>query len=222
MVDIRTPKTPTFAGCFADPATGNARTGYTHDAQCVVYAGPDTAYRGRQICFNSSETALGIADVTDKANPQPISSAAYPNVRYAHQGWLTEDQRFFYMNDEGDEGAGVVPGTRTLIWDVSDLDEPVLAGQYIHDNPSTDHNLYVRGNLMYQSNYESGLRVLDVSNPTAPVLVGFFDTAPTGPDTPSMNGSWSNYPYFQSGTVVVTSIAEGLFILKRSDRALVP
>ncbi|HET9275255.1 MAG TPA: choice-of-anchor B family protein, partial [Gemmatimonadales bacterium] len=88
MIDIRNPAQPAFAGCFADPATGRARTGYTHDAQCAVYHGPDTAYAGRQICFNASETALGIADVTDKAAPKAISSASYPNVGYSHQGWL--------------------------------------------------------------------------------------------------------------------------------------
>jgi len=222
MIDIRSPKQPTFAGCFADNATGQQRTGYTHDAQCVVYNGPDQTYRGRQICFNSSETALGIADVTDKASPKAIAHAAYPAVAYAHQGWLTDDHRYFYMNDEGDEGNGLVEGTRTIIWDVNDLDEPVFAGQFVHDNPSTDHNLYVNGNLMYQSNYQSGLRILDISDPLKPVLVGYFDTVPTGQDTAAQDGSWSNYPYFKSGTLIVTSMREGFFILRKSDRILIP
>ena len=82
MIDIRTPADPIFAGCYADPATGNAHTGYTHDAQCVIYRGPDTTYTGREICFNASETHLGIGDVTDKTNPTPISAASYPNVGY--------------------------------------------------------------------------------------------------------------------------------------------
>ncbi len=34
MVDIRSPKSPKFAGCFEED-------GYTHDSQCVVYDGPD-------------------------------------------------------------------------------------------------------------------------------------------------------------------------------------
>jgi len=222
MIDIREPKSPKFAGCFADKSTGNQRTGYTHDAQCVSYHGPDASYAGREICFNSSETAIGIADVTDKAAPKAISHASYPNVAYTHQGWLTDDQRFFYVNDEGDEASGKVAGTRTLIWDVSDLDDPVLAGEYVSDNKAIDHNLYVKDNFMYQSNYTSGLRIFDVSDPKNPRPVGFFDTRPVGSDDPTFAGSWSNYPFFKSGTIVVTSISEGLFLLKRADRPLIP
>ena len=200
--------------------TGQAGTGYSHDAQCVTYEGPDTEHRGRQICLGANETSLSIADVTDKANPIALSRASYPNVQYSHQGWLTEDQRYFYMNDEGDETAGVVAGTRTLIWDVADLDDPVLVGEHIHDNPAIDHNLYVKGNLMYQSNYTSGLRILDISEPEAPRLVGFFDTVPWGEDEAVFDGSWSNYPYFESGTIVVTSGKEGIFLLQK--RPIIP
>ncbi|HUG39200.1 MAG TPA: choice-of-anchor B family protein [Longimicrobiales bacterium] len=220
MVDIRTPRQPTFAGCFSDPETGRAGTGYSHDAQCVTYDGPDAEHRGKHICFGSNETALSIADVTDKRSPVALARSSYPSVQYSHQGWLTDDQRHFYMNDEGDETAGVVAGTRTLIWDVADLDDPVLVGEYIHDNPAIDHNLYVRGNLMYQSNYTSGLRILDISEPEAPRLVGYFDTVPWGEDEAVFDGSWSNYPFFQSGTLVVTSGKEGVFLLRK--RPIIP
>jgi choice-of-anchor B domain-containing protein len=222
MIDIRTPDAPRFAGCFADPATGRAGTGYIHDAQCTVYHGPDKRYSGRQICFNAAETALSIADVTDKSKPVALSRQAYPNVGYAHQGWLTADQKYFYMDDELDELQGLVDGTRTLIWDVSKLDDPVLAGQYISKDKSSDHNLYIVGNMMYQSNYESGLRVVDISDRENPKQVGFFDTVPIGTDAPGFGGSWSNYPFFQSGNVLMTSGAEGLFIVRKHNSQPVP
>ena len=47
MIDVREPANPTFAGCFSDGETGRRGTGYTHDAQCVVYHGPDNDYTGR-------------------------------------------------------------------------------------------------------------------------------------------------------------------------------
>lgn len=222
MIDIRNPDVPKFAGCFADPTTGRAGTGYIHDAQCTVYHGPDSRYTGRQICFNAAETALSIADVTDKSKPVALSRQAYPNVGYAHQGWLTPDQKYFYMDDELDELQGLVDGTRTLIWDVSKLDDPVLAGQYISKDKSSDHNLYVVGNTVYQSNYESGLRVLDISDRLNPKQVGFFDTVPIGVDAPGFGGSWSNYPFFQSGNVLMTSGEEGLFIVRRQNSQPVP
>ena len=217
MLDLSEPASPVFAGCFADTNTGRRGTGYSHDAQCVVYHGPDEEYRGREICLGSNEDALSIADVTDKDNPVAISFATYPHAAYAHQGWLTDDHRFFYMNDEGDEPQGLVEGTRTLIWDLEDLDEPFLAAEYIAETPDTDHNLYILGNLMYQSNYGAGLRILDITDPTDPVEIAFFDNSPYG------GASWSNYPYFKSGVVVMTSTGDGLFIVRNTGRrALIP
>lgn len=214
MIDIRDPKHPAFHGCFSDPRTGNAGTGYSHDAQCVTYAGPHQKYAGREICFGSNETALSIADVTDKQNPIALSRASYPNVQYSHQGWLTPDQRYFFMNDEGDEVSGVAPRTRTIIWDVQDLDDPQVAGMFMGETPASDHNLYIVGDTMYQSNYSSGLRIIDISEPTSPREIGFFDSVPTGNNEAGFTGSWSNYPYFKSGTIIFTSISEGLFVVK--------
>ena len=222
MVDVRDPLHPKFAGCFSDPQTGRQGTGYTHDAQCVVYHGPTTKYQGRQICFGWNETHLSIADVTDKARPVAISRATYPNVGYAHQGWITDDHRYMYENDELDEIQGLVDGTRTLIWDVSDLENPLLAGQYISKNKATDHNLWLVGNTMYQSNYVAGLRVLDITDRLNPKEIGYFDTHPVGPDEPGFEGTWGNYPFFKSGVVAVTSMTEGLFILKKRPTAPVP
>ena len=215
MVNIQDPANPEFAGCFADASTGRAGTGYSHDAQCVIYNGPDTDYTGQEICFNSNETALSISDVTDKENPVALSTGSYPNVAYAHQGWLTDDHGYFYMNDELDEIQGEIVGTRTMIWDVTDLDDPQLVKEHFSENLASDHNLYIQGNLMYQSNYQSGLRILDISDVANPVEVGFFDTVPIGTDAPGFGGSWSNYPYFPSGSIIVTSMNEGLFVVRK-------
>ncbi len=214
MIDLRNPSRPEFAGCFADPSTGRSGTGYSHDAQCVIYDGPDREHAGKQICLGSNETALSIADVTDKENPVALASVSYPNVAYTHQGWLSEDHRYFYQNDEGDEPQGLVEGTRTLVWDLADLDDPVLVKEYIATTPETDHNLYIRGDLMYQSNYGAGLRIIDISVPTDPVEIAFFDTTPYG----GGGGSWSNYPYFESGLIVATSMGDGFFILRNTGR----
>ena len=222
MIDVRTPKNPTFAGCFSDPRTGNAGTGYSHDAQCVTYRGPDQQYVGREICIGSNETAISVADVTDKANPIAISRASHPDVGYTHQGWLTDDHRYFYVNDELDEQSGkgkAAEGTRTMVWDLADLDDPVLLKEHVGVTKAIDHNLYVKGNRMYQANYTSGLRILDISDPANPREVGYFDTYPNN-DNVQFAGSWSNYPYFKSGTIVVTGIGEGLFLVRDRTQAV--
>jgi choice-of-anchor B domain-containing protein len=217
MLDLRTPSRPAFVGCFSDGVTGRRKTGYSHDAQCVIYRGPDPDYQGREVCLASNETAISFADVTDKANPRGIATASYPNVAYAHQGWLSDDQRFFFSNDEIDEANGTEPYTRTLVWDLTDLDDPILMKEYYATTTETDHNLYVRGRYMYQSNTGAGFRVIDVIDPANPVEVGYFDTDREG----SGGGTWSNYPYFKSGVIPVTGGFAGIFFL-RPRLGLVP
>ncbi|MCA9762531.1 MAG: choice-of-anchor B family protein, partial [Gemmatimonadetes bacterium] len=161
-------------------------------------------------------------DVTDKANPKVLGRNSYPNVVYAHQGWFDAEQRYFYMNDENDEASGAVTeGTRTIVWDLKDLDDPVVATMYHGPVNSSDHNLYIVGDRVFESNYGSGLRVLDISDRTNPREVAFFDSAPVNDDGPghsaTQSGAWSNYPFFRSGIVVFTSVREGLFIVKVTD-----
>ncbi|NIP82449.1 MAG: choice-of-anchor B family protein, partial [Gemmatimonadetes bacterium] len=189
MIDVTDPLGPEFVGCFGDPRTGMG-TGYSHDAQCVTYRGPDARYRDHQICLGSNGGALSIADVTDRARPIALAAAGYPNSVFLHQGWFSEDQRYFFMNDEIDEIAGVTPRTRTLVWDLERLDDPVLVNEHMGTTAASDHNLYIRGDTMYQANYVSGLRILDISDPENPREVGYFDTVP-GENAPGFAGAWS-------------------------------
>jgi len=213
MMNLETPTAPEFVGCFADPTTGRAGTGYTHDAQCVVYQGPDAGYQGAEVCFNANETALNIADVSNKSNPATIVNTQYPQVGYTHQAWLTEDHRYLYVDDEFDELQGFVSRTRTLVFDVTDLDNPTLVQSYAGATPAIDHNQYIEGPYSYQANYTSGLRLLDVADPERPEEVAFFDTFPSNNDS-AFQGAWSTYPFFEPNMVVVSSIGEGLFVLE--------
>ncbi|MDP2497538.1 MAG: choice-of-anchor B family protein [Candidatus Palauibacterales bacterium] len=219
MIDVEEPQNPTFAGCFAHQGTGRQGTGYTHDGQCVIYRGPDEEYRGREICIGANETALSVADVTDKDNPQAISMATYPNVGYAHQGWFGPNQRYFYFDDELDELQGKVDRTRTMVWDMTDLDDPIMASEYMHPTRCSDHNTYVIGDRAFQSNYQCGFTILGIASAESPERVGWFDTVPHGENEPSFGGSWSNYPFFESGNVVVNSGTEGLFVVRPNDEA---
>jgi choice-of-anchor B domain-containing protein len=222
IVDARDQGRPVFAGCYHSPSATSR--GGTHDAQCVIYRGPDARYRGRELCIGSNESEINIADVTDKTNPTLIGRNSYPNVAYAHQGWFDDEQRYFYMNDEIDELQGTVEGTRTIVWDLSQLDDPVVAHMYYGPVKSSDHNLFIVGDRMYQANYGSGLRVIDISERTAPREIAHFDSAPFNNDEPghsaTASGAWSVYPFFKSGVIVFTSVREGLFVVKVAN--LVP
>jgi choice-of-anchor B domain-containing protein len=213
IIDVHDPINPKFAGFHSDSTVGLDSTGYVHDTQCVNYRGPDADYQDDEICMNSSETHLLIANVTDKENMATISKATYEGNAYAHQGWLTEDHRYFLLDDEADEQHGA--NTRTYIWDVRDLDNPQIIGVHESKLGSIDHNQYVKGDYVYQANYTSGLRILSLDKVGNGELeeVAHFDTYPLN-NRAEFNGAWSNYPYFESGVVVVSDISNGLFIVK--------
>lgn len=210
FVDIQDPANPVAAGGFA-------LEGYTHDAQVVVYSGEDPDYQGREILFGSNETKFVIVDVTDKNNPVTIANVGYTNVAYTHQGWLTENQSYFILGDELDELSDGF-NTRTIVFDVKDLDNPVVHFEYTGPTPAIDHNGYVDGNTFYLSNYTAGIRIIDISTIENQTIqeIGFFDTYPEN-NAAAFNGVWSNYPYFESGNIVVSDIDRGLFILKKKD-----
>lgn len=207
IVDVRDALNPKFVNCFGDD-------GYTHDAQCVLYHGPDAAYAGREICINANEDTLTIVDVTNKNNFKQLARKGYLDFGYVHQGWLTADHKYFVQDDEFDETEFAHP-SYTYIWDVRALDNPKLLGVYKAKSRAIDHNQYIVGNRLYQANYRAGLRVLDLTNVAKAKLreVGFFDIFPSD-DNPNFNGAWNVYPFYESGIVTIAGIEQGLFIVK--------
>jgi choice-of-anchor B domain-containing protein len=205
---------------LANPAVpslvGQWNTGrYVHECQVVTWdlAGP---YLGKQIAFCYSEDSSGgtnprlqILDVTNKGAISVISTTNYTGSAFSHQGWLSDSKLHLYLNDEVDDS--VFGGARTRVFSISNLAAPSYLGFFTSGAASIDHNLYVKGNRIYEGNYRSGLRVFDNTNPTAPVQIGYFDTYPQD-DLIEFNSLWSNYPYFASGTIIGGDIEKGLFV----------
>ncbi|HZW62728.1 MAG TPA: choice-of-anchor B family protein [Flavobacteriaceae bacterium] len=207
FVNIQNPQSPMNAG-------GYAGGGYSHDAQIVNYSGPDTEHAGKEIFIGANASKIVIVDVSDKTNPILISEASYNGLGYTHQGWLTHNQTYFILGDEVDE-LNFGNNTRTLVFDFSDLENPVFHSDYYGPSAAIDHNLYTKGNLVYQANYTSGFRLLSSSNVVNGTLfeTGYFDTYPED-DSTSFHGAWSVYPYFQSGNIIISDIDRGLFVIK--------
>ena len=205
MIDISTPNNPLFAGCHS--------AFETHDTQCVNYQGPDADHANSEICLSSAKDRVEVVDVTVKAAPVSLSSTVYAQLGFVHQAWLTEDHRFLLVGDELDELNFSVP-TRTHVIDVSDLDAPVYVFAYEAASTAIDHNLYVLGTRVFEANYTSGLHVLNIGDLSSNGLseAAFFDTFP-GSEAADFDGAWSVYPYLPSGTILVSDVSNGLFIL---------
>ncbi|MBZ0327010.1 MAG: choice-of-anchor B family protein [Altibacter sp.] len=220
ILNLNVSKTnPTVAGNIS------SSYGYCHDAQVVVYDGPDPDYQGRELLIGSFSGSdfVKVLDVTNKSSISQISTIAYSNKYYTHQGWFTEDKRFFIVGDEVDE-ENVGFNTRTLVFDMQDLDNPTLVYTHYGATPAIDHNGYVRGNRFYLANYAAGMRVMKVDGlyDGSPSLteVSSFDTF-VPHNTASFNGTWNVYPYLESGNLIVTGFGDenvygdgGLFVVK--------
>ncbi|KAG7103295.1 hypothetical protein HYQ44_017383 [Verticillium longisporum] len=246
FIDLKNPAKPTTLGCAAGD-------GYVHDAQCLVYRGPDTKYQGRDICYGYNEDTLTIYDVTDKTTTKIISRTSYegascksPSRPHAylfpiansstdtHQGWVTNTQwqEYLVLDDEYDEydktGAAASGYPITYFWDIRSLEKPKQTGYFKSPAYGIDHNQFVIDGFAYQSNYGAGLRILDVSSlpqdTTGKLVkeVGFFDVYPE--DDRNANGgsidfigTWSHYPFFKSGFILVNTIERGAFVVKRQN-----
>ncbi|QMU64391.1 MAG: choice-of-anchor B family protein [Flavobacteriaceae bacterium] len=209
FVDISDPLNPTAAGGYANDA-------YSHDAQVVTYNGPDADHTGKEILIGSNENEVVIVDVTNKTNPTQISKISYSNIGYTHQGWFTDDMRYFILGDELDE-VNFGGNTRTIVFDFTDLDNPVFHMNYNGPTAAVDHNGYVNGNVFYLANYTAGVRMIDITNIGNGTMaeIGSFDTSPAN-NSAAFNGVWNVYPFFSSGNIVVSDINNGLFIIRKS------
>ncbi len=209
VVNVTNPLAPVLAGTYTT-------NGYIHENMVITYHGPDVSHTGQEISFNfhgNGANKISIVDATDKTDISLISTINYPGSVYAHQGWVTEDHRYLLMDDEQDEvNQGI--HTRTRVFDIQNLEAPVLLYSFFGPNLSSDHNLYVHKDLVWESNYTSGLQVLDATNvEDTLILSASFDTYPANNNN-GYSGAWGCYPYFASGVIVLTSVNEGLFILR--------
>jgi choice-of-anchor B domain-containing protein len=227
ILDLSDPLAPVEVGQILDIDS--------HDAQVVNYLGPDPDYQDSEIAviFNGEDLEVGIYDVTDKKNIKPVSQPTYPGASYTHQGWLTEDHRYLIVGDEEDELFGIsdprnpdLPDTaRTYIINVEDLNNPWYVGSFDSPAASIDHNLFVKGDRVYQANYTAGIRVLDSSDIANGNLeeIAHMDTEPRLPNH-NMNhninifiGPWGVFPYFDSGTIAASDGINGLILMRLSN-----
>ncbi len=194
------------------------RGDYSHDLSSMIIhdSRKDTqCVNGGQNCevfFDFNENNFQLWDKTDNSDPQRLSQTTYTNAQYVHSGWYTEDKLVVIVHDELDEQR-VGLNTTVRFFEINDLRSPNLISTWTGPTRAIDHNGFVRGNRYYMSNYERGLTVLDITNPASPFEVGFFDTYPIN-DSASFNGAWGVYPFLPSGTILVSDINSGLYILK--------
>jgi choice-of-anchor B domain-containing protein len=188
-------------------------------------------------CTNfGSYLTIDSYDVQDKKNIKIISKTSYEGVAYTHQGWVLDRnwQHYLILDDEYDEvnitKTGEYAYPVSYIWDISKLEKPRQTGKYTGPRRGIDHNQFVIDGFSHQSNYGLGYTVLDLRSvpfdPTGKGIkeVAYFDIHPEDDNLPgggneTFTGTWSHYPYFKSGFVVINTMDRGAFVVKRSKNS---
>jgi hypothetical protein len=103
----------------------------------------------------------------------------------------------------------------TYVLNVGNLSSPSVNTTFTSGLATIDHNLMVRDDHVYEANYSSGLRVFNACDVADIHETGFFDTYPGG-DPMNYVGAWGVSSALPSGTVIVSDIQRGLFVLDAS------
>jgi choice-of-anchor B domain-containing protein len=214
---VNSPDLPSF-----EVMPGSGANDYMHDAASMIITDERintdcvNATTYCELLFDFNEGTFDIWDITNTNSPVRLSRTTYPNARYVHSGWWSEDKQYLFVHDELDE-RNVGLNTTLRVYSLADLGSPVSAGTWTGPTRAIDHNGFVRGNRYYMSNYSRGLTILDISNVTNIQTVGRIDTFP-GSDGNSFVGAWGAYPFFHSGNIAISDIDSGFYMV--ADRTL--
>jgi choice-of-anchor B domain-containing protein len=190
--------------CVQDPANptriGTFTTPYIHD----LAVADGYAY----FCAQNSNQ-LRIYDATGVPALVELGRATLPGTQVAHNCWPSRDGRVCVTTNEA--AAGPVG-----IFDISDKRNPRLLATY-RGNPqgapnAIPHNAYIRDGVAHISHYTEGYRAVDISDPSNPAEVGFYDTYAGA--SGGYDGAWGCYDEQPSGVIYVSDISSGLFVLK--------
>ncbi|MCB0726013.1 MAG: choice-of-anchor B family protein [Ignavibacteriae bacterium] len=188
----------------ADPENpvlrGKWNTRYVHDCRVLR----DTIY-----AMNINDGNITVIDARNKDSLKTISQWLNAPNPSPHNCAISSDRRFLFATDE----VGGIP--RLLkVWNIEDLSNvtQVTTWQPTNITTSVVHNVEVYGNTAVIAHYTAGVRVLDVSNPVAPVEIAWYDTYPSNNGN-AYTGCWGVYQ-FPSGKIAASDMKTGLYVLK--------
>lgn len=191
IVDITSPGNPTELSSIS---TLNGGTD-AHD----VFAQDSVLY-----IAEGNNPTIGLFDMSDPNNPSLLQRLTIPSAGYVHQVWVSEDNNYMISTEE-------TANHTVKLWNIQNINNISLSDDYLGGSHLA-HNAYLKGNYAYISHYESGLRVVDISDPANISEVGYYDTYPQG-ETSNFNGAWGTYPFFNSGKILISDIQTGLYVV---------
>jgi hypothetical protein len=141
--------------------------------------------------YHPQAAELVLVDISDPSNPVQRGSYAFtsnlvPESRVdlfnaVGTGCSLYVSDTSYDSTQDSLNAGIEEDyTSLLTFDIRDPDQPVLVDRHDHPQPSRFRHLTMEGTFLYVNDYNYGVRVFDLSNPTQPALHGGTVTAAEG------------------------------------------
>jgi len=165
-----------------------------------MYAYDDTVY-----VAEGSSGRFAIWNCANKSSPSLLARVLIPNAGYVHNVWPTLDRHYAATTEE-------TTGKTVKIWDISNLSNITLVGQYLGPNGMA-HNALFKHDTLYLAHYESGISVVSIADPTHPLEMARYDTYPEGEGPPAFNGSWGCYPFTSNGEIFASNVDGRLWVL---------
>tara|TARA_Y100000590_G_scaffold439560_1_gene563743 strand:+ start:1628 stop:3121 length:1494 start_codon:yes stop_codon:yes gene_type:complete len=188
IANLSNPGNPVFESSFNNFAS-NCHDIYTQDEIAYVSEG-----------FSSQFAIYDIADLNNVSSPM----ATIPCEGYAHNAWTNDTGNLLVTTEE--------TANKTIkIWDISDFDNIALLGEYLGEN-GLAHNVHVKGHLVYISHYTTGLKIIDIFDPTTPVEVAAYDTY-LDDNEGGFYGCWGAFPFTSNSYIYASDMQYGLYIL---------
>ncbi|WP_043393850.1 LVIVD repeat-containing protein [Archangium violaceum] len=154
LFDVTTPLEPVTLNRYAP------YPGQPHDMFAV----------GDQLYVNYAFRGYMVVDASNPNDLRTLGTFTYP-MQYSHHNAVgTFAGRTLAF--EGGEG----PGEHLRVLDVTDPANIVKIGSFQLRAPISIHNMLLVGRKLYVAWYQEGVRVLDVSNPTQPTQVAYYNT----------------------------------------------
>lgn len=201
VFDISNPTSPVLLRKIEDDYPGIFA--YAHD----MYVRNDTVYA------SAGYDGLFIFKLDASNHFQSLGSLTnYFNQGYNHSSALSEDGHTLIFCEELPNGQPV----RSV--DVSDLSNITILTPFESHPDATPHNPFIKGNYLFLAYYQDGLQVYDITNPSSPARVGYFDTHWQNDSLgnypyPYDEGAWGAYLWLPSGNVIVSDMQNGLYTL---------
>ena len=214
LADYRTPNLLIFD--VNDPTNPTKAMTLTHRTGAVIH--DSMAVNDRLFTFGNRD-GVGYVEVYDFSEfPQSLPFLTTFSVDdKLDSGWVTEDNNFLFAGREDQSG-------NVTVWDISDIRNPALVRTITNEelgyaSEIEPHHPRILDNILYNSWFEAGIQVFEVSDPANPILVGSYNTSTPGAGSEVYNGNWGIYAFLGHDRILVSDTFNGFFVFDSTPRA---